>query len=347
MRNTRASVYAACQLGGWGVLTVANTLLFLGGGVSPLLWVAAAVMGILLTELARRWLRPREWLRLRTAAIAGRAVATSLVLGLVQTLAVFLLSVFVFHLYTLEQASTVGFVFGEFQWSMVMGIWMALYLGIHAVGRARRAELERWKLEAAAQTAELRFLKAQLQPHFLFNCLNSVRALITEDPARAQEAITRLAGLLRYSLGARTPETVPLERELQLVRDYLGLEAVRLEERLRVREEIEPAALDVSVPAMLVQTLVENAIKHGVAHVPEGGEVAISAQVREGALHLEVANTPARASSPPPPGAEAGGVGLHNASERLRLLCGAGASLQLDVTQAAVTTARVRIPLPA
>jgi anti-sigma regulatory factor (Ser/Thr protein kinase) len=345
MRNTRASVYTACQLGGWGVLTVANALLFLRGGVSPLLWVAVAVMGFLLTDLARRWLRPREWLRLRTAAIAGRAVATSLVLGLVQTLTVFLLSVFVFHLYTLEQASTVGFAFGEFQWSMVMGIWMALYLGIHAVGRARRAELERWKLEAAAQTAELRFLKAQLQPHFLFNCLNSVRALITEDPARAQEVITRLAGLLRCSLGTRTSETVPLERELQLVRDYLGLEAVRLEERLRVREEIEPAALEVSVPAMLIQTLVENAIKHGVAHLPEGGEVAISACVREGALHLEVANTPARASSPPPPGAEEGGVGLHNASERL--LCGAGASLQLDVTQAAVTTARVRIPLPA
>jgi LytS/YehU family sensor histidine kinase len=97
---------------------------------------------------------------------------------------------------------------------------------------------------------------------------------------------------------------------------------------------------------MLVQTLVENAIKHGVAHAPRGGEVAISARVREGALHLEVANTPARVSASPA-GAEGGGVGLHNASERLRLLCGAGASLQLDVTHAAVATARVRIPLSA
>jgi sensor histidine kinase YesM len=347
MRTTRARVYAACQLGGWGVLSLVNCLLFLRGGVTPLLWVAAGAVGMLLTELARRWLRPGEWLRLRAAEITWRAAATSLVLGLLQTLAVFLLSVLVFSVYTFEQASLAAFVFGDVQWSLVMAVWLTLYLGIHAVERARRAELERWKLEAAVQTAELRFLKAQLQPHFLFNCLNSVRALIPEDPARAQEAITRLASLLRYSLGARSSETVPLERELQVVRDYLGLEGTRLEERLRVREEVEPAALGVSVPAMLVQTLVENAIKHGVAQTPEGGEVAIRAQVREGALHLEVANTPARRSASPAPSAEPGGVGLHNASERLRLLYGAGASLQLDVTQPAVTTARVRIPLPA
>jgi hypothetical protein len=236
MRTTHARVYAACQLGGWGVLTFVDTLLFLRAGVTPLLWVAAGATGMLLTHLARRWLLPREWLHLRAPAIVWRAVATSLGLGLLEALAVFLLSVLVFHVYTLEKASVVGFVYGDFQWSLVMGVWMALYLGVHAVGRARRAELERWKLEAAAQTAELRFLKAQLQPHFLFNCLNSVRALITEDPARAQEVVTRLAGLLRYSLGARSTETVPLERELQVVRDYLGLEAVRLEDRLRVRE---------------------------------------------------------------------------------------------------------------
>ncbi|WP_164011604.1 sensor histidine kinase [Pyxidicoccus trucidator] len=345
MMSSRARVYVACQLGGWGLYGLVNTLLAWSSPVTPLAWWLFCLSGAVLTHLARTRLPLRAWAALPLPALAVRVLATALGLGLVQDLVAFVLGVFVLRLYTLEQASVFGFVSSSIIWTLMMLMWLVLYFAIHAVERARRAELERWKLEAAAQAAELRFLKAQLQPHFLFNCLNSVRALISEDPARAQEVVTRLSALLRYALAARGPETVPLERELQVVRDYLGLEGVRLESRLRVREDVEPAALGVSVPAMLVQTLVENAIKHGVGLTPEGGEVTVSARVRDGALHLEVANTATLPPTTPRP--ESGGVGLHNASERLRLLCGADASLHLDRTQAALTTARVRIPLPA
>ncbi|WP_164001082.1 sensor histidine kinase [Pyxidicoccus caerfyrddinensis] len=345
MTSSRARVYVACQLGGWGLYALVNSVLAWRAPIAPLGWWLFSLSGAVLTHVARSRLPLREWASLPLPNLSVRVLATALGLGLVQDLVAFVLGVFVLHLYTLEEASLFGFISSTIIWTLMMLMWLVLYFAIHAVQRARRAELERWKLEAAAQAAELRFLKAQLQPHFLFNCLNSVRALISEDPARAQEVVTRLSALLRYALAARGPETVPLERELQVVRDYLGLEGVRLESRLRVREDVEPAALGVPVPAMLVQTLVENAIKHGVGLTPEGGEVAVSAYVRDGALLLEVANTATPPSTTSRP--ESSGVGLRNASERLRLLCGAGASLHLDQTQAALTTARVRIPLSA
>ncbi|NMO17632.1 histidine kinase [Pyxidicoccus fallax] len=363
MKSSRAWVYAACQLGGWSLYALVNTVLMLLvpgrelgaiGGFWLFCLCAAA-----LTHLVRARLRLRQQAGLPLGALVPRVLALAVGLGLVQTGVSFLLSVFVLRLYTPAQASLPGFIVSFVIWTLMMLMWLVIYFAIHSVERARQAELERWKLEAEAQSAELRFLKAQLQPHFLFNCLNSVRALISEDPARAQEVVTRLSALLRYALAARGPEMVPLERELRVVRDYLGLEGVRLESRLRVREDVEPAALGVPVPAMLVQTLVENAIKHGVSRVPEGGEVIVSAHVRDGALQLDVTNTaaphapggsvPVRDGALPPelPHADSNGVGLRNASERLRLLCGANASLRLDQTQAALTTARVRIPLSA
>jgi LytS/YehU family sensor histidine kinase len=207
--------------------------------------------------------------------------------------------------------------------------WSFLYFGLHWFERSRRAE-----------QAELRFLKSQLNPHFLFNALNSIRGLVAEDPRKAQEAITRLAKLLRVALGSVTADTVSLARELEVVDDYLAVEAVRLDDRLAVRLDIAPDTLGVAVPAMLVQTLVENGIKHGIARRTDGGEIAVTARRADGVLRLEVSNT--AAGPPTEPGS---GVGLANAHERLQLLFGDRATLVLDRSRAERTTAVVRIPL--
>ncbi|ATB44824.1 sensor histidine kinase [Corallococcus macrosporus] len=341
--SARAWAYVACQVGGWGLYATFNSLLTLLTS-RPAVWASWWVLcscAALVTHVARRALPLREWARLPVSRMAPRVLLTAVGLGMTQNLLAFGLSITVLGLFTPRESSLMGFLVSGFVWTVMMTLWLLLYFGVHAVEHARAMEMERWKLEAAARASELRFLKSQLQPHFLFNCLNSVRALISEDPARAQQVVTRLSTLLRYALTARERETVPLAQELQVVRDYLELEGVRLESRLRVREDVEPGALDLTVPAMLVQTLVENAIKHGVAQVPEGGEVAVSARLQEGALLLEVSNTATPSARP----MEGSGVGLHNASERLRLLCGAGASLHLDRTRTDLTTARVRIPL--
>jgi two-component system sensor histidine kinase AlgZ len=145
---------------------------------------------------------------------------------------------------------------------------------------------------------------------------------------------------LRYTLASGEEDLVSLERELEMVDDYLALESLRLEDRLRVEREIDPAARTVRIPVMLLQTLVENAIKHGIATLKQGGTLRIMAQVVEKDLVLQVTNP--RLAEMTIPTNE--GMGLRNASERLRLLFGARASLRLDLSRADQATAEVRLP---
>ena len=123
------------------------------------------------------------------------------------------------------------------------------------------------------QQAELRLLKSQLNPHFLFNALNTVRSLIADNPQAAQTAVTHFANTLRYALSAGQQEMVPLSKELEIVRDYLEIESLRFEDRFSVDYSVSDEAGGVQIPAMLLQTLVENAIKHGIADLPRGGRV--------------------------------------------------------------------------
>ncbi len=226
-------------------------------------------------------------------------------------------------------------------WTGAFATWMALYFIILGARQRRYAELRQSELARELQGAELRLLKSQLNPHFLFNSLNSVRALIADDPARAQHAVTQLARTLRYTLGSAQEELVTLERELELVDDYLGLESLRLAERLRIERDISTDALRARIPTMLLQTVVENAIKHGIAELPDGGVLRIGAKVQSGVLHLDVENP--RPTAPAQRTAE--GVGLRNGAERLRLLFGQGATLDLDLADAERATARIRIPV--
>jgi LytS/YehU family sensor histidine kinase len=222
----------------------------------------------------------------------------------------------------------------------VHAAWVAIYLAFAMLRRRHQAELRQVQLGEALQAAELRLLKSQLNPHYLFNALNGLRSLIAEDPGRAREAVTQLSRTLRYTLASGDEDLVSLERELEMVDDYLALESLRLEDRLRVVRDIAPEARTVRIPTMLLQTMVENAIKHGIAELKEGGNLRIAAHVVGKDLVLEVSN-------PRPPDvarAGSGGVGLRNSSERLRLLFGSRASLRLDLSRAGLATAEVRLP---
>jgi LytS/YehU family sensor histidine kinase len=225
-------------------------------------------------------------------------------------------------------------------WSVIFALWMVMYFSITSVRDRHRAELRQSEMAHALKVAELRVLKSQLNPHFLFNSLNSVRALIADDPTGAQNAVTQLARTLRYTLTAGQEEVVSLERELEIVADYLELESLRLGQRLRIERAIALEARIAHIPVMMLQTVVENAIKHGIAELQQGGVLRISAEVRDGALLIEVENPrPASPSQSP-----SHGVGLRNAAERLRLLFGTGAVLDLDLSRADRALARIRIP---
>jgi LytS/YehU family sensor histidine kinase len=225
-------------------------------------------------------------------------------------------------------------------WSVLFMIWLVIYFTVLAMRRHRWAELRQSELARALQQAELRLLKSQLNPHFLFNALNTVRSLIADHPSQAQRAVTHLANTLRYTLNRGQDELVTLAQELEIVADYLELESLRFEERLIVEYHVPSDAGAVRIPVMLLQTIVENAIKHGIAELPSGGVLRICAALKDGTLLLEVENP-----RPLKPSRAAGeGTGLRNSEERLRLLFGSRASLDLDLSQPAAATTRIRIP---
>lgn len=347
-----ARAYWTCQAMGWGLYLVVTIpeARYLGmplgrAVVEPTL---AAALGVALTHLARRWLRPRRWLALGGASLALHVVVGSIAIA---TVFVALLSVVELGIYRDPQPSIALMMLSALvRWSLAFFVWLSIYLGYAFVSERRDAALRELRSQAMLRSAELDALKAQLNPHFLFNSLNGIRALAADDPAGTQNAITQLSRLLRYSLEATEHATVTVGRELEIVRDYLGLESLRLGERLDVVWEVDERAAAISIPVMLLQTLVENAIKHGIAALPGGGSLSIKVAVHDGWLSIEVMNPRPKASSVAalaPPSPRAGGVGLANARERVRLLYGddSEAALMLDLSSPELARAEARIPL--
>jgi len=174
--------------------------------------------------------------------------------------------------------------------AIMLTLWTGVWAGLHSLRRARRAELAHLRAEAARSALERDALRARLNPHFVFNALNNLRALIHEDPERAREMVTRLSRTLRHALEHGAAERVALDAELAVVRDYLAIESVHYEDRLRIATDIAPGCGDAQLPAMALQLLVENAIKHGIAVRPGGGELRIQAGMEGDVLRLVVCN---------------------------------------------------------
>jgi two-component system, LytTR family, sensor histidine kinase AlgZ len=210
-------------------------------------------------------------------------------------------------------------------------------LGVEAT---RRAEQQSMELSILAREAELRALRAQVHPHFLFNSLNSISALVSSDPLRAREMCVLLAEFFRQTLALGEKPGVTLAEELAVARTYLAIEGLRLGTRLVVEESIDEAARACRVPPLLLQPLVENAIRHGIATRPEGGVLRIEARAEGSRLRLRVEN-PFDPDAPPRPGA---GVGLANV--RRRLLAGYGERARIDADRGAEAF-RVVIAMPA
>jgi two-component sensor histidine kinase len=350
-------VYWIFQLTGWGVITLGR---FVGGlTVLDLSWprlllelLLVNALGLVLSHWLRDFVRRNHWRALPIRKLAWRILVASFVCGApigIVTQFTYLSALMDPDAFLRQYAPTL-----QFQLALPFAIaleivncaflfiaWLTIYFTVVALREHRSAQLKQSELARALQLAELRLLKSQLNPHFLFNALNTVRSLIADNPARAQDAVTRLAKTLRYTLTSPQDELVTLSQELDIVADYLELESMRFEERLLIELHVPDDAAGVQIPVMLLQTLVENAIKHGIAQLPSGGLVRVSATVQSETLVLEVENP-----RPPAPVRTAQeGVGLQNARDRLRLLFGARASLELDLSHPSVTTARLRVPV--
>jgi hypothetical protein len=202
----------------------------------------------------------------------------------------------------------------------VLLAWSALYLGIKHWQDLQTERERALRATALATEAQLEMLRYQLQPHFLFNALNSLRALIAEDPARAREMVTELADFLRYSLLSPGAAEVALGEEVASVRRYLALERVRYEERLQVAFEVEPGAESRRVPSFLLHPLAENAVKYGIRTSPCPLRVSVTARTEGPRLVVEVANTGRWCEPTSDPVLNGLGVGLENVRQRLARL---------------------------
>jgi hypothetical protein len=349
--RSRQTAYWACQLGGWGLFFLLNVVV--SQGYAALTWTGVfgyatlSAAGVLLTHGYRAYIRRHGWTALPVRRLLRRAIAANLFLAV-------LLVAIVSAYFALAPASGVTlsprgrtgaaamlllFVFNDF---IMLSVWSGIYFGVAYFRREQRAEIERFEAKTALAEAELRGLKSQLNPHFLFNSLNSLRALVTEDPARAQEAITHLAEILRYHLQSGEHSLVPLADELATAEQYLALELIRFEDRLTVERTFDEHGSGYLVPPLAVQTLVENAVKYGVSREDSNATIRLTTIVRDKQLLICVRNT-GRLQN----GAQTSStsLGLANLRTRLRLLFGERASLELHESEPGWVEARIVLPV--
>jgi two-component system LytT family sensor kinase len=198
------------------------------------------------------------------------------------------------------------------------------------------------KMEASLREIELNNLKSQLNPHFIFNALNSIRALVDENPVKSKQAITQLSSLLRSSLSTGKRELTSLSEEMKIVRDYLGLESIRFEERLHSDLQIAPETMEWMVPPLMIQTLVENGIKHGISKLTEGGFIQVKTFLQDGRLKILVRNSGKFDSALIKDGK---GLGIDNTLKRLNLIYGQQASFSIKTQVDNTVLTELEIPL--
>lgn len=257
-----------------------------------------------------------------------------------------------FALGTWANGLSLALVLGGHPRALVMSAASALLFGgvasyffysrarlVDAEAEARAEKLRRLEQEALTAQTELRLLQAQIEPHFLFNTLSNIVSLVDADPAAAKSMLLDLTALLRTALARTRRPAVALSEELDLLRAYLGIMATRMGPRLQWRIEADADTLDAQLPPLLVQPLVENAIRHGLEPRHEGGSLTI--RCRRAGDGIEIAVEDSGRGFADSPG---GGVGLANVRERLRACCGESAKLSLETNPAGGVSARLTLP---
>ena len=337
---TKYSVfYWFLQLLGWGtyVFVVGFSLYEKTGLGKLLLLFLGAVLGfnLLVSHLYRLIIKKNEWVLGNTFVLIIKVLATCVLLALL-----FSLSTNVFNF--LFTANFNGWIdVNSFLTGFVLYfIWSALYFVSTYSLRARGEQMKNLQLESLKNEIELQNLRSQLNPHFMFNAMNSIRALIDEEPKQAKQAINQLSHILRNALVHGKDSTITVKDELALVDDYLSLEKIRFEERLAIQKNIDDASLVCKIPPLLLQTLVENAIKHGIAQLMNGGVVKIDIHKTADWLTIKITNTGEYKDE----NITGTGVGIANTKKRLSLEYGDKASFLMQNHLGEVVTT-VIIPL--
>jgi len=346
LMNSNYNKYWLFQAGGWGGFAMVNlffALTFdrLNQGYVTRMFIFI-ILGILITH-AMRWVIQKLDLLLKplNQQIIGFVLLTFLISVV---LAACEIGVFTILQLDTKEMSGLSF-FGQlvafgFNSFVYMFIWNCIYFIYHYVEKSRKQQLDTLKLEALVKELELQTIKAHINPHFIFNSLNGIRALVVENPERARKSITELSNILRSSMQVEKVESVTLERELNIVKDYLALENMRFEDRLKIEYDIDEDTLDQQVPPMMLQTLVENAIKHGISKQISGGVVKVISDFKNNYHELTVQNTGKLNGN-----INKEGFGLSSTLNRLNILYGDKAKFEIKQLTPQTVEAKVQLPV--
>jgi two-component system LytT family sensor kinase len=310
-----------CQLSFWLVIWIAHIIInpiYRTNWSSFLIHTISVSIAFFLTLLLRYIYKKYSWHQLPWTSLIPRAIVCSIFLSVLWIYAVrLILYAQTNQIEYLLIKNFISFLESIYYYSFGILLWSVLYFGYKIWDKWNREKLQAEREHALAQSAQLEVLRYQLNPHFLFNTLSSLRALIRVDSERAQQMITQISEFLRYSLLEGKNNEVPLSREIEIIRHYLSIEKVRFRDKLMVEYAIDPLAEDYPVPVFLIHHLVENAIKHGMHSSPLPLQIKIQAQVFDERLQIDVINTGKWIDVPSPSSNDCTGTGLRNTRKRL------------------------------
>lgn len=323
------NIYWVAQIAGWFAY---GSLILLAVYNTPNSLDKAAVisvgllvgLGILMTHFQRWFFIRWGWLDYKLPPLIPRLLITSAICSAIINASILGFDKLIQldeHAYDDFKWSSI--VISTFSLSILILFWNAIYFTFHFFQKSRNQEVSNLELTASNRESELKNLRSQLNPHFLFNSLNSIRALVDIEPAKAKKSITTLSNLLRQSLMVGKENMVTIEQELDIVRNYLDLEKIRFEERLNVHWEIDDSLNFKEIPPFSIQMMAENAVKHGISNLKEGGDVVVSIIRTEGGFSLQIRNSGQLATKTDL------GVGIQNIKQRLKLQFGADATFSL------------------
>lgn len=349
MKLSRKQLYWVSQVSGWLFFIGIN--LFIISSFEELtwqrilVWIFLGFLGIVFTHVIRGVIRKNNWLNLPLKNTIPRILASSIISGIIIYSLVFGAS-YVAGTFRQDENNIARLISGTVNSSILILLWCLIYYVVHYMENYKKKEIESLIWEAAVKDYELKTLKSQLNPHFMFNAMNSIRALIEEDPESAKVAITKLSNILRYSLQMERMERVPLEDEIETVKNYLDLERIRFEDRLKYKLDIERNTQKIEIPPMMIQTLVENGIKHGVAKRTEGGEIELKSKLLSTSngskLKIEIRNSGHFSEEQLK---SSNGFGVSNTKHRLNLLFGDDAHFSIKNENGDTVLAEIEIPI--
>jgi two-component system LytT family sensor kinase len=327
--QTSKYLYWGAQIGGWSSYGI---LIFLASyaddpkKVNFDLLISLSlflIFGIGITHLMRFFFLKLDFLNLKLGPLIPRVLVTSILAATLMAFINYLVSVFIEKDTNLRLIS-LGFLINILSLTLLITLWNAIYFSYHFFRKTIKHELEVFQIQASQNEIELKSLRSQINPHFLFNSLNSIRALIDIEPKSAKESVTKLSNLLRKSLVQGKNPYISITEEIELVKNYLDLEKIRFEERLDVVWDVDQDVFHKEIPPFIIHTQVENAIKHGISKLIDGGLIQIKIHKKESSLLICIKNSGKIKNKE-----SETGIGIENTRRRLDLQYKGKASFSL------------------